>query len=130
MRRMKADHEVDEIRPVEPHGLVGVGAREDRVRPRVGDLLAGAREVPLRLDVAAGGDVDRGHFFGRSARVRNTATPTSLLWRIAPGLFTESRTHSTPNSSSTMSAARCASVSTSLNSDVSTNAMRRFATLL
>src|SRR6185503_7973222 len=120
-RGAKAHHHVDELGALEAHGLVAKAARKDRAGPRVRHCFAGARQILLWLYVAARRDPDARHFFGRSARVRNTATPTSLLWRIAPGLFTESRTHSTPNSSSTMSAARCASVSTSLNSDFSTN---------
>ena len=79
-----------------------------RVGPGVRDLRAGAREILLRLDVAAGRD-EHAHvarleavtarLLRRSARVRSTATPTSFCPRIAPGLLTDSRTHSTPNSS-------------------------------
>jgi len=50
MRGVETDDEVDEIRPVEAHRLVGVGTREHGIGPRVRDFLAGVREVRFGLE--------------------------------------------------------------------------------
>ena len=124
----KAGHQVDEVLPLEADGAVAIPGREAhagelRLQPRARPCA----QVPLGLDVAAGGDVDLRHGryrvnagrrppAVRSARVRSMLTPTSRELRIAPGLLMEMRTHSSPNSSSSSMARRCARVSTSLNS--------------
>src|SRR5262249_24169460 len=119
---------------LEPHSGIAIPRRESDIGKRLAHLLRGTSEVALGLDVAA-----RGHKYichgqrapadaGRSALVRSTTTPTSRDPRIAPGLLTETRIHCSENSSRISIAMRCARVSTSLNSEASTNAMTRFAT--
>src|SRR5215469_16828959 len=128
--------EVDEIIALKTHGRIAVPRGETRVWKHAQQLFRGEREVALRFDIATGGNVDLRHGSqpfpadSRSARVRSSTMPTSREPRIAPGLFRDIRTQGRENSSMMSIATRCASVSTSLNSEASTKAITLLATAL
>src|SRR5690606_377139 len=126
---LDARDEVQEVRSVEADRRTPVDTRERDVAVAAPELGRGEPEVSLGLDVAADAEKNRRHG-ARSARVLRMRTPTSRAPRIAPGLLTVIRIHGTSNSRSTISAIRCARVSTSWKLDSATNSCTLLATAL
>lgn len=94
-----------------PNRLGAVDGRQRKIGERTGQRSDGGTEIALRLDVASEPKTNLDQ--EKSFADRSMSTPTSLDPRIAPGLFTETRTQGTSNSVTMILAIVSAKVSTS-----------------
>src|SRR5262245_1909862 len=129
--RVECDDEVVEVVALEAHRTVAIDRRHAQRTEAARELLQPPAQVVSRVDVAADGDEDLArHGALQPPRRRSMRTPTFCAPRIAPGLLTDTRTHSRPYSSMRTAAIFSASVSTSWKRVSSTQATRRFARVL